>query len=148
MLDPRLPAPFARELAADDNEGFTIALLTVADGGWPHQALISVGEIVALDDVRLRLATWPASTATRNLLATGRATLVAVVDAEVFAVRVEVAPRESGLELQVFDGRVVEARSDTAPYATVESGIRFRLHDPAAVSSRWRATRSALRSLG
>ena len=45
-------------------------------------------------------------------------------------------------------GRVVEARSDTAPYATVESGIRFRLHDPAAVSSRWRATRSALRSLG
>ncbi|MFC7660182.1 hypothetical protein ACFQV8_32695 [Pseudonocardia benzenivorans] len=96
MLDSRLPAPFARELAADDNEGFTIALLTVADGGWPHQALISVGEIVAFDDVRLRLATWPASTATRNLLATGRATLVAVVDAEVFAVRVEVAPARAG----------------------------------------------------
>ena len=146
LLEPRLPDALARELATEDNEGFTIALLTVADGGWPHQALIGTGEIVALDDERVRLATWPSSTATANLLATGRCALVAVTGGIVFTLRLEVTARGTVVGLQVVDGRIVEARSDTAPYATVESGIRFRLHDREAALTRWRATRAALRA--
>lgn len=147
LLEPRVPPALARELAVEDNEGFTIGLLTVADGGWPHQALISTGEVVALDDVRLRLATWPSSTATRNLLATGRCTLVAVADGQVLSLRLQVAPRGTVADLQVVDGTVVEARADSAPYAELESGVRFRLRDRDAALARWRATRAALRAM-
>ncbi|RTL68136.1 MAG: pyridoxamine 5'-phosphate oxidase family protein [Pseudonocardiaceae bacterium] len=147
LLDPVVPDGLRRELADDHNEGFTLALLTVADGGWPHQALISIGEVVVLDDARLRLATWPTSTTTRNMLATGRSALVAVVDGAVLTVRLSLTACGTVETLQVFDARIVEVRSDAAPYATVETGIRFRLTDPAQALARWRSTREALRDM-
>ncbi|GEL26695.1 hypothetical protein PSU4_56490 [Pseudonocardia sulfidoxydans NBRC 16205] len=147
LLEPVVPEGLRRELADDDNEGFTLALLTVADGGWPHQALISIGEVVVLDDARLRLATWPTSTTTRNMTATGRCALVAVVDGDVVTVRLTLTPRGKVADLTTFDAHVVEVRSDTTPYATVETGIRFRLTDPAQAMARWRSTREALRAM-
>lgn len=147
LLEPVVPEGLRRELADDDNEGFTLALLTVADGGWPHQALISIGELVVLDDTHLRLATWPTSTTTRNMEATGRCALVAVVDGDVVTVRLSLTPRGTVAALTAFDARIVEVRSDTAPYATVETGIRFRLTDPAQALARWRSTREALRGM-
>jgi hypothetical protein len=152
LLDPTVPAPLQRALADGGNEGFTLALLTVTEQEWPHQALISVGEIVVLDDHRIRLATWVASTTTRNMTRTGHCALTAVVDGTSYALQVDVAPRgELALPestLTVFDGRIVESRSDTAPYAVLESGIRFRLTDPATSLVRWAATRQALRDFG
>ncbi|ODU03234.1 MAG: hypothetical protein ABS81_14810 [Pseudonocardia sp. SCN 72-86] len=147
LLEPVVPEGLRRELADDDNEGFTLALLTMADGGWPHQALISIGEVVVLDDTHLRLATWPTSTTTRNMEATGRCALVAVVDGAVLTVRLSLTARGIVEKLQVFDARIVEVRSDTAPYATVETGIRFRLTDPAQALARWRSTREALHGM-
>lgn len=147
LLEPVVPQGLRRELDDDANEGFTLALLTVADGGWPHQALISIGEVVVLDDAHLRLATWPTSTTTRNMSATGRCALVAVVDGAVLTVRLSLTARGTVEKLQVFDARVVEVRSDTAPYATVETGIRFRLTDPQQATARWRATRKALQAM-
>lgn len=50
-------------------------LLTVTEDQWPHIAMISVGEIVALDEKNLRLALWPGTTTTGNMIRTGKATL-------------------------------------------------------------------------
>src|SRR5215207_8686012 len=56
-------------------EGLTILLLTTTEAGWPHLAMLSVGEIVAAGARELRLALWVNSTATTNLARTGQATL-------------------------------------------------------------------------
>jgi hypothetical protein len=150
-LGDRLPPSL---LAALDEAapGFTLVLVSVGTGGWPHLALLSVGEVLALDDRTLRLALWPASTATGNLASEPRVTLAAVVDGVSLSVRLTTRPAGT-LELPtgalaVFDATVAEARGDVAPYAVLESGIRFRLTEPAETLQRWAATRAALQRMG
>jgi hypothetical protein len=150
-LGDRLP-PSLRAALDEAAPGFTLVLVSVGTGGWPHLALLSVGEVLALDDRTLRLALWPASTATANLAREPRVTLAAVLDGVSLSVRLTARPAgtlelPSG-ELAVFDATVAEVRADVAPYAVLESGIRFRLTEPAETLRRWAATRSALRRLG
>jgi hypothetical protein len=153
QLDPVVP-PALRELLDSDDlaaaEGFTMLLLTVTDDGWPHVAMISVGEAVVSGDDSLRLALWPGSTATRNLTASGHATLAVVIDGTSYSVRLAVARAgevETPLagQLARFEARVEGASADEAPYAVLESGVSFRLMDPPAVLARWAELRQALR---
>lgn len=152
VLEPAIPPALRRELDRDDNEGFTLALLTVTEQGFPHQALISVGEVVVLDERNVRLALWPAGTTTGNLIRTRRCALAAVAGGVAYTVSLALVPRgelhvHAGA-LAVVDGRVVEVLADTAPYAVLESGHRFRLTDPAGAIARWARTRRAMRDLG
>lgn len=149
-----VPAPLLARLDADvgrpEAEGFTILVLTSSSNGWPHVAMISVGEVVVAADGVLRLALWPTSTAARNLSSERRGTLAAVVDAVSYQLRVAVEDRaelETPLagRLVCFTLRVEEVRADEAPYAVLESGVRFRLKDPAATVARWREVRAELR---
>lgn len=109
--------------------------------------------MVALHDEMLRLALWPGSRSAANCSARGRALLLGVVDAvgDSVALMCTARPtfpaREHGT-LSVFDARVIEVRADTAPYAELEGGIRFRLLEPAQVLERWTRTREALLALG
>lgn len=152
-LGARLPDPLYVALSARDptaHIGLTLGLLTMRDDGWPHEALLSVGEAVAIDRRRLRLALWPTSTATRNLAEHGRATLATVLEQTSFTVRLtahgagELATRRAGT-LARFEARVEETHADAAPYAVLESGVRFRLNDPDEALSRWAEVRAALR---
>jgi hypothetical protein len=151
-LGDALPAELAAALAADDNEGFTVMLMSVGDDDWPHLSLLSVGEVVAMDARRLRMALWPGSTAVRNLTRSGRGTLGMVVDEASYTVRVEVDARgvlaiaDAGRRA-VFEARVVESRADVAPYAVIDTGIRFHLTEREPALTRWAATREALRGL-
>lgn len=152
-LDPLVP-PALRELLDSDDlaaaEGFTMLLVTATADGWPHLAMVSVGEVVATGDDSLRLALWPGSTATRNLTPSGRATLAAVLDGTSYSIRLAVT-RAGELEtplagqLARFEARVEGASADEAPYAVLESGVRFRLKDPPSVLARWGELRDALR---
>jgi hypothetical protein len=153
QLDPLVPPALRERLDSDDletAEGFTMLLLTVTDNGWPHMAMVSVGEVVAEGDDSLRLALWPGSTATRNLTPSGSATLAAVVDGTSYSVRLAVT-RDGEVEtplagqLARFEARVDGASADEAPYAVLESGVSFRLKDPPAVLARWAELRQALR---
>ncbi|KHF32723.1 hypothetical protein CM49_05008 [Paenibacillus sp. P1XP2] len=56
-------------------------LMTVTEDGWPHNAMVSVGEIVALDKKTLRIALWPGTNTTQNCIRSGKAVLVAVYKA-------------------------------------------------------------------
>lgn len=138
----------------DDGEtgaGASLAfqLITLGSDGWPHASMISVGEVVAIDDETLRLALWPRSHAAANCAAGGRALLLAVVDGVGYSIALSLSPRrplpsrDHG-SLSAFDARVSEVRADSAPYAELEGGIRFRLLDPGPVLARWAQTRRAL----
>lgn len=152
-LEPRTPAPLRALIESDDlaaAEGFTMLLVSVTRDGWPHTAMLSVGEVVTVDDTSLRFALWPGSTATRNLTPQGRATLNAVVDGVSYALRLdfkrvgEIETARAG-RLARFTASVAGATADEAPYATLESGVRFRLKDPPSVLARWAELRAALR---
>jgi hypothetical protein len=149
--------PALRAVLDDDDlarhEGFTLQLMTVRDDGWPHVALLSVGEVVALDARLLRLAIWPGSTSATNLAARGRATLAAVLAPTSYLVRVSARPLGTletpvGGRLAAFEVVVEESAADEAPYAQLEAGVRYRLNDPQATLPRWHATRVALREAG
>ena len=149
----RLPAP-VRDLRAGDDlesrEGLTILLLSTTTDGWPHLAMLSVGEIVAVGERQLRAALWPNSTATANLTHVGRATLALVHENVAYYVRCT-ATREDEVRLQSgplagFSLRVEEVLQDAAPYANLTSGVTFELKDPAQVYPRWNATVEALRA--
>jgi hypothetical protein len=153
QLEPEVPAPLAGLLESDDlvgADGFTMLLMTTTPGGWPHLAMLSVGEVVPKSGDRLRVALWPASTTARNLTPEGRATLAAVLDGTSYSLRLkvrrtgDVATPLAGT-LARFDAGVEGASADHAPYAVLESGVRFRLLDPAASQARWAELRAALR---
>jgi len=67
-------------VGAHDGSNPTFLLVTTDDTGWPHIALLSVGELVAIDSRTLRAGLWLGSTTTRNLSGTARALLAVVAD--------------------------------------------------------------------
>jgi hypothetical protein len=69
-----------------------VVLTTVDPFGWPHPALVSYAEILALDTTRLRLALHAGSRSSRHLRESARATLV-FADAQVcLYVKAEAVP--------------------------------------------------------
>lgn len=132
-------------------EGLIFGLLTVTENGWPHLAMLSVGELVAVGPRDLRAALWPNSTATANLTRTGRATITLVHARVGYSIR---CTAERGADLNAghssplafFELRVEDVLEDVAPYAVLTSGATYRLDDPDRVFPRWRATVEAMRA--
>ncbi len=126
-------------------EGITFLLLSMTDEGWPHVAMVAV----APD--QLRVALYPDSTATHNLARQGRATIALVHAGAAYYIRCLAQMRRDlelrdGSRLACFDLRVEDILKDSAPYATLTSGVTFRLKDPSAVLPRWEEQVRALRS--
>jgi hypothetical protein len=131
--------------------GFTILLLTTSGEGWPQVAMLSVGEVLAVDDRRVRLALWPGSGTTANLTRGGQATLMLVVGADTYYLRAR-SRRLPDLALPqgpraCFEAEVDDVLVDLVAYATVTSGIDFRLNEPEAVLPAWREAVSAMGAL-
>jgi hypothetical protein len=150
-LEPAVP-PAVRRCLEDDPErqvGLTILVLSELEAGWPHLAMVSVGELVVAADGRLALALWPTSTCAANLARTGRATLAVIADGVSFSLRCQVEdelPISAGEDppMRGFALSVTAAIEDAAPYADLLSGVTYRLHDAQATLARWRRTRDAL----
>ncbi|MGA9173588.1 MAG: pyridoxamine 5'-phosphate oxidase family protein [Thermoactinomyces sp.] len=119
-------------------------LLTVTEDLWPHIAMISVGEILAIDQTNLRLALWPGTTTTSNILRTGRATLVVFFAGKAHYVRLSLQRLaelpDARHKRERFSATVVSAREDVAKYADITSGVKIDLKDPDAVIKRWNET--------
>jgi hypothetical protein len=156
LVDPVVPAALRAVLDDEDlsrGDGFTVQLMTVRGDGWPHLTLLSVGEVVVIDERRLRLALWPDSTSASNLAVRGQLTLSAVIAPTSYLVRAsahrvgEVVGSLAG-RLAAFEAVVDEVAADAAPYATLVAGVRYRLTDPPATLPRWAETRRALREAG
>jgi hypothetical protein len=138
--------------AGDDAADLTILVLSVAPDGWPHLAMVSLGEVVAVRPRALRLALCPSSTAARNVWREQRTTLVLIHDGAAYSIRCAarrgpdlILPDDGG-QLACFGLRVDDVLEDVAPYAVLTSGVTFQLNDPEGTGQRWRATRAALRA--
>jgi hypothetical protein len=59
----------------NERVGEAIRITTVDEDGWPHAALLSVGEVLAVDARHIKFAIWPTSTTTKNIERTGRISL-------------------------------------------------------------------------
>jgi hypothetical protein len=124
-------------------------LFTVSAEGWPHVALLSVGEVLALEDSLVMLALWSNSTTTANLRAGSKAVLQ-LFHGAAYRVRLECAAVDNELaaeaRLALFRGRVVSVVRDAVGYATLTSGPRISLADPAKVIERWKTTVELMRT--
>ncbi|WP_067619538.1 pyridoxamine 5'-phosphate oxidase family protein [Alicyclobacillus acidiphilus] len=133
----------------EEKQHEAMLLLTVTEDFWPHCAMLSVGEVVAMDESTLRIAIWPTSTTTANILRTGRATLVVVNDGKAYYIRLALksgrTSEETKYHLVHFDAMVDGIREDTAKYAELLGGVRFQLNDPSDVIARWNETISDIR---
>ena len=155
-LGPRLPEKLQSLFAGTDlasGIGETFLLLTTGEDGWPHMAMLSVGELLLGDARTLRAALWLHSTATRNLSREGRGLLVVVQDGAGYYVRCQ-ATRGPDLDLGE-DGRLAyfelgieDVLEDAVNYAVLTSGMTFRLNNPEQVLARWQRTVDAMRQIG
>lgn len=123
------------------------SLLTMAADGWPHAAMISVGELVVRPDRTLGLATWSRSRTTANAKQTRHALLHVILDSHAIRVRLLLRPEKDDGTLTLFSGEVVGIDEDSAAYATLTSGPIFMLHDAQSVLERWVATVARLQAL-
>jgi len=147
-----IPHPLMQRLDGESLEhkvGDTFLLISVGETGWPHVAMLSVGEVLAVSVRRLRLALWPGSHTTLNLRRTGLATLMAVVPPSTYYLRLRAEPlpdiRVGGSQRAVFAAVPTEVLDDSVAYAQVTSGIGFTLADRDGTVADWRATVHALR---
>ena len=130
-----------------------IVLATVDPYGWPHPALVSYAEILALDAARLRLGLHAGSRSSRHLRESGRATLVFADDELCCYVKAEglalpgtpSAPGIARFELVVRD--VLEDRAEGEEVgARLASGLTIDWPgDSAAIAGRLAGLRAALR---
>ncbi len=133
----------------EERVGEAFILTTTSAEGWPHIALLSAGEVVAVDDRELRIALWPNTAATRNLEENGKALLAIIGEHRCLYLRLLCRrgpdiPSGSG-RLAVFTCSIESAVEDEVGYALIIGGVTFEVTD-SAVIDRWRQTVGALRS--
>jgi hypothetical protein len=126
-----------------------LRLSTVDSDGWPHAALLSVGDMVMMPDRHIRFALFPKSTVTSNLDREGRLTIALSFSGGICELRLRsrrLAHSTPDVPLAFFEAEVETVRHHVAPYATVTGGVEFSLHDPQSVLPRWQRQITALRA--
>jgi len=145
----QLPEALGRYLDGTDllRKTQALRLATVDANGWPHAALLSAGEMLALPPQHLRFALLAQSTSAANLLRDPRSTLSVALDHGICELRLQARrlANDDG-PLALFEATVLEVRSHVAPYADVISGVSFSLHQPDAVHARWQRQLAALQA--
>ena len=133
---------------ATGKDGKALLICSVGDDGWPHPAMLSLQELIAVDARRLRFATYAASQTSRNLSANGIVTVM-IVDEDVAYYLKGTSQRladASDLELALFDVRLTEVRVDRADATEgtvrILHGIRFEADDVY-----WKRSTATLRAL-
>ena len=132
-----------------------ILIATVDTNGWAHPALLSYGEVVALDARRLRVATYRSSRTSANLRRSGRLTLCLIEAGLAYYVKAQAVEQRADAELPelarfeatVEQVLVDQARDDLEPGARITRGIEFEPGRPAPEAlAAWAAVLKALRA--
>jgi len=149
LASTSLPAAVARYLNGADllEKTQAVRLATVDAAGWPHAALASAGDMVAMPLDRIRFVLFPQSATTANLERDGRLTMTLSLDGGMCEVKLRahrLAHSSPEVPLAFFEAEVEAVRNHVAPYATVTHGITFALHEPQEVLPRWRRQIAAL----
>jgi hypothetical protein len=127
-----LEALSGRDLTAVSDRVVVVA--TVDERGFPHPALLSCFEVVAVDPRTIRLATYAGSRTTRNAARDGKITLIFVDAAFVYYVKGAVRQRAASMRATPYNAMLeVEVAGvlrdapdpEREPGAHIASGIRY-----------------------
>ncbi len=151
-LGDRLPTAVMSALSAaarERPEGQCVILVTVDPEGQARPCLLSVGELLAVDDRKLRAVIWPDSKTTQNLDSGRSALFTLACPPDVFHVRAE--PRRLAAaphsQLARFEFTVCSVEADTHSGMPVTQPMWFAaradLHDSVLVM--WASQLDALR---
>lgn len=145
-----LPAQVAEYLDGANLLAKTQALRvsTVDAEGWPHAALLSAGDMLAMPSGRIRFIVFAQSTTTSNLMRDSRLTITLSIDDGMCELRMRcrrLSHSSPDAPLAFFEAELVEVRIHKTPYATVSGGITFVLHEPQAVLRRWQKQADEMR---
>lgn len=133
----RLPDDLLARLSGHDLPAVVdrvVVVCSVDELGFPHAALLSYFEVVALDDRTIRLATYSSSRTTRNARREGRLTLIFVDSDFVYYVKGAVqeltgsmrsTPYNAKLNFQVSEVLRDEPDPAVEPGAYISTGIRY-----------------------
>jgi len=135
--------------------GKAILITTVDAQGWAHPALLSHGEVVAIDARTLRLATYRSSNTSNNLRRSGHLTLCLIETGMAYYVKTRAVEQQAGpdlpglarFEAMVEQVLVDQAREHLEPQARITHGIEFEADRPASEHlAAWTAVLDALRA--
>ncbi len=131
--------------------GLAYLLVTADDDGSPRPCMLSVGEILAVDEQHLRLAIWQGTHTSTNL-SSGRPCLFCyIAPGQVLYVRgaVRTLGRLAEHRLDCFEIEVASLESDDHPGMPVIETFRFGLtgQEPDEISREWQLRLDALRRL-
>lgn len=104
----------------------TIPLVTVDDGGFPHFAILSYGEILATSSRELRIGLYPNSSTTRNIQARPRLSLLVVDGDSVYYIKGS-AKEQPADGVVRFDVQIEQVLVDNEPGAHITGGIGFEM---------------------
>ncbi len=135
--------------------GQAILITTTDQGEWPHPALVSYGEVVAIARRRLRLALYRTSGTSGNLRRNGKLTLCLIGAGMAYYVKTSAREQQNPMEgfpdLARFEATVNtvlvdQAREDLEPGARLTGGITFHPGRPMEETLRdWQAVVDGLR---
>ena len=126
-----------------------LRLSTIDAEGWPHAALLSAGDAVAMSNGNIRFVLFPQSGTVANLARDERLTLTLSLDGGMCELRMRahrLNHSSKDVPLAFFEAGIEAVRRHASPYATVTGGILFSLHEPDAVLPRWKRQIEALRT--
>lgn len=153
LLGDTIPDGLLSELDGEGLEGKigpAYLLVTSDEDGTPRPCMLSAGEVLAVDERRLRFALWTGSRTAGNLTRRARALFCQVAPGTVLYIRGGTRPLAADPEvnLDCFELEVDSVESDDHAGMPVTSGITFAVErgDPAAVVQAWRRQLAALRS--
>ncbi|WP_211747622.1 pyridoxamine 5'-phosphate oxidase family protein [Paenibacillus sp. Marseille-Q4541] len=133
----------------EDKQQEAFILQTVNEDGYPHSAMISVGELVACDAFTFRIALWPGTMTTMNLIRSQKAQLVIIDQGLVYYIKIQTVhlpPVNSDIHTRErFSAHIHALKIDQAKYARIESGIQVKLLNPDSVIKRWQEQVDALK---
>ncbi len=157
-LGNELPAALFSLLDGHDlpaRMGKAILITTVDAQGWAHPALLSYGEVVAINARTLLVATYLSSRTSSNLRRSGRLTLCLIEAGMAYYVKTRALEQQASPDLPGiarFEATVEQvladqAREDLEPYARITSGIEFDAGKPASeLLAAWATVLKALRA--
>lgn len=137
LVGAELPDDLYRRLSGDhlgDVANKVIPICTVDCQGWPHPALLSYFEVVALDRRNIRLATYTDSTTTNNMRRNGKLTIVILDERVAYYVKGNVAelqpqmrcaPHNAKLNLRVEQVLTDQADEQFEPGAYLSGGVTY-----------------------
>lgn len=154
-LGRKLPPALQRILNGEElqsKKGKCIPVTTVDAAGWPHPAIFSFRELIAISESRLLLGAWNSSTTSRNLRERGKITILFIGPGMVYYVKGQVLSVQEGIPgykpTTRFLISVEQVLEDVEPRSPVVSGVVYHSPPEADEEKEWKKFIDALRSAG